>query len=254
MTKLIKKLVGRSKIVCKTGLHIGGSSDSTEIGGLDNPVIRRASDGKPYIPGSSLKGKMRCLLQQVHGQLEFYDAVEEKPAEKIEIEGEPKLKKPTVAMLFGSGVDKSKGEKDRGYASKIIFRDAHLTEASIKKLEASAYTVMPYTELKQENTIDRVTGVTVDGGIRTMERVPAESEFEFEVVINIYEKEHVKPYLELFHMGVRLLEHDYLGGSGSRGYGHIAFKDFNWEVIDMTTIQQQSIPTTWKTQIISKPD
>lgn len=253
MTKLIKKLVGRSKIVCKTGLHIGGSSDSTEIGGLDNPVIRRAGDGQPYIPGSSLKGKMRCLLQQVHGQLEFYDAVEEEPVEKTE--GNPKL---TVAMLFGSGVDKSKGEKDGGYASKIIFRDAHLTKASIKKLEASTYTVMPYTELKQENTIDRVTGVTVDGGIRTMERVPAESEFEFEVVINIYEQEHdeqeyVKSYLRLFHMGLRLLEHDYLGGSGSRGYGHIVFKDFNWEVIDMTIIQQQSIPTTWETQVTSQP-
>ena len=68
MEKLIKKIKITTTIEVKTGLHIGGSSESVEIGGIDNPVIKVATkDSQPYIPGSSIKGKMRCLLEQIRG-------------------------------------------------------------------------------------------------------------------------------------------------------------------------------------------
>lgn len=258
--KLIKKLHCKGIITCLTGLHIGGSSDSTEIGGLDNPVIRRASDGQPYIPGSSLKGKMRSLLQQVYGQWEFYNT------NNAEQQPETAGGEPTVADLFGSAGNKdSKSKKDdqqpistglqsgedAGHASCIIFRDAHLREDSVKQLEASAYTEMPYTEIKQENTIDRHTGVTVTGGIRTMERVPANTTFDFEVVINIYEGQSIEKRLRLFHTGLRLLEADYLGGSGSRGYGQISFNIDTMKIdeMDMETFKKETIPTGWSNKI-----
>jgi CRISPR-associated protein Csm3 len=45
------------KIICNTGLHIGGSKEELEIGGTDAPVIIDPETRIPVIPGSSLKGK-----------------------------------------------------------------------------------------------------------------------------------------------------------------------------------------------------
>lgn len=53
----IYKISGQIKL--ETGLHIGGDEGVIEIGGNDNPIVRDISTGNPYIPGSSLKGKMR---------------------------------------------------------------------------------------------------------------------------------------------------------------------------------------------------
>src|SRR3989338_11494456 len=55
---------------CVSGLRIGGSKDTIEIGGMDNPIIRNPLDKFPYIPGSSIKGKMRSLLEwEIDGKL-----------------------------------------------------------------------------------------------------------------------------------------------------------------------------------------
>ena len=64
--KLIGKLILEGEIVCDTGLHIGAGKGALEIGGADNPVVKDAF-GMPYIPGSSLRGKLRCLLEQASG-------------------------------------------------------------------------------------------------------------------------------------------------------------------------------------------
>ncbi len=68
MERLVKKIRISTTLELLTGLHVGGNSDNVEIGGIDNPVIKVSTkDNQPYIPGSSLKGKMRCLLEQVEG-------------------------------------------------------------------------------------------------------------------------------------------------------------------------------------------
>ena len=64
--KLIGKLILEGDINCQTGLHIGAGKGSLEIGGADNPVVKDAF-GLPYIPGSSLRGKLRSLLEQSSG-------------------------------------------------------------------------------------------------------------------------------------------------------------------------------------------
>ena len=204
MEKLVKKIKIQTSITLVTGLHIGGSSDNVEIGGIDNPVIKLATrDNEPYIPGSSLKGKMRCLLEQVAG------------APKVGMDQE-------VNNLFG--ITESRTLNTDNKPSKLIVRDAILSKESKEALLACDNLDMPYTENKWENVIDRTKGVAEHP--RQSERVPAGAVFNAEFVLNIWDDDKEDELLALFEKGIRLLENDYLGGSGSRGYGQIKFAEF----------------------------
>ena len=201
MKKLVKKIKINTSITLITGLHIGGNSENVEIGGIDNPVIKLASKGDvPYIPGSSLKGKMRCLLEQAAG------------APKVGLDEK-------VNNLFG--ITENKAINTSNQPSKIIVRDAMLSDESKKMLLDCDNLDMPYTENKFENVIDRVKGIAQHP--RQTERVPAGAEFCAEFIINIWDDDDEQEMMALFEKGIRLLENDYLGGSGSRGYGQIKF-------------------------------
>lgn len=212
MAKLTQKLIIKTKMKVETGLHIGGSSESVEIGGIDNSVIRRSIDNTPYIPGSSLKGKIRSLLEQMRGAPEIGYNQE-------------------INDFFGF-TDKKTG------VTKLIVRDAYLTKEDKEKLEKSDYLDMPYTEVKSENRIDRVKGTASDP--RRMERVPAGVKFDVEFVINVWDEDDDGENLKnLLKEGIKALELDYLGGSGSRGYGKVSFewdKIENPEVKDMQNL------------------
>lgn len=196
MKKLIKKIKINTTIELLTGLHIGGSSDNVEIGGIDNPVIKLATkDNQPYIPGSSLKGKMRCLLEQIAGS--------------ANVGGNNKINN-----LFGFS--------QTNQPSKLIVRDAMLTEVSADALRKCENLDMPYTEGKWENVINRVNGTAEQP--RQTERIPAGVSFDVEFVINVWDEDKDgKELVELLEKGINALENDYLGGSGSRGYGQIKF-------------------------------
>lgn len=208
MKQLKKKIRINTILSLVTGLHIGGNSDSVEIGGLDNPVIKLATkEGQPYIPGSSLKGKMRCLLEQIAGSAEVGGNDE-------------------VNRLFGITEKKEKGKVIReGMPSRLIVRDSSLTKESIEFLQKCDSLDMPFTESKYENTIHRLNATA---NPRQMERIPAGVSFDVEFVINVWDNDgDGKELLDLFKNGINALENDYLGGSGSRGYGQIKFE--NWE-------------------------
>lgn len=220
---LIKKYIIKTKLHLETGLHIGSSSDNVEIGGVDNPVIRRTSDNSPYIPGSSLKGKIRSLLEQMNGISEIGEGEEKEFSTKS-----PAAQK--INLVFGFAKDKK--------PSKLIVRDSYLEKDSKTELEDSEYTDMPYTEIKSENRIDRVYGTASDP--RRMERVPAGVKFNVEFIINVWDRdEDGQKSLKLLKEGLKALEFDYLGGSGSRGYGKVKF-DWNmienFETIDMKNL------------------
>lgn len=201
MKQLVKKIKLNTSITLITGLHIGGNSENVEIGGIDNPVIKLASKGDvPYIPGSSLKGKMRCLLEQAAG------------APKVGLDEK-------VNNLFG--ITENKAINTSNQPSKIIVRDAMLSDDSKKMLLDCDNLDMPYTENKFENVIDRVKGIAQHP--RQTERVPAGAKFNAEFVINVWDDDNEQELMALFEKGIRLLENDYLGGSGSRGYGQIKF-------------------------------
>lgn len=199
---LTKKLFIRGTMTCLTGLHIGDSKENVEIGGVDLPVIKDVH-GRPFVAGSSLKGKMRCLLEQSVGSLTVNNP------------------KHRIGKLFGALDSKD------GIASRLIVRDANLTPEWEKKLKDSPFTDMPYIEVKFENTINRISGTAEHP--RQRERVPAGAMFDVEFVINIFVGEGEdgtaieKELLDTFHKGIEILEDDYLGGSGSRGYGKVKF-------------------------------
>jgi len=214
MNKLIKKIKINTELEVITGLHIGDSSDNVEIGGVDNPVVRRTIDNVPYIPGSSLKGKIRSLLEQIAGV--------------SEIGGND-----TINELFGFA------DKDRGKPSKIIVRDAYMNDESVKNLEKSEYTDLPYTEIKNENRIDRIKGTASDP--RRMERIPAGTTFNVEFIINVWNSDtDGQLSLNLVKRGIEALENDYLGGNGSRGYGQVRFGELQQEVIDLTKFLKEA--------------
>lgn len=211
MKQLVKKIKITTTLELVTGLHIGGSSENVEIGGIDNPVIKMATkDNQPYIPGSSIKGKMRCLLEQIYGS--------------AKVGGNEKINN-----LFGFSNDNK--------PSKIIVRDAYMKDASVKELEACDNLDMPYTESKWENVIDRIKGTAEHP--RQTERIPAGVFFDVEFIINVWDDDQEEDLLALLEEGIKGLENDYLGGSGTRGYGQIRFdklsffkadNESNWEM------------------------
>ena len=217
MKQLVKKIKINTTIELLTGLHIGGSSDNVEIGGIDNSVIKIATKhNQPYIPGSSLKGKIRCLLEQINGISEVGGGTKRKNEEgkNVNYKFEDKPKEcQEIINLFGFANDNK--------PSKLIVRDAMLNDASLKKLEECEELDMPYTENKWENRIDRVKGVASDP--RQTERIPAGVSFDVEFVINVWDDDKAEDLVNLLKKGINALENDYLGGSGSGGYVQFKF-------------------------------
>lgn len=199
------QITGTMEVV--TGLHIGGSSAFAAIGAVDSPVIRDTLSGSPMIPGSSLKGKMRTMLSRRRGKMT-------KSPDDDGIE---------ICRVFGS-----KGSRNRlNFADSII-----MNQDELKKMG-----LMSATEVKFENTINRVTAVA---NPRQIERVVRGAKFPLDLVYEItsaYGEEEsqllkeLQEDIQLVSDGLTLLKYDYLGGHGSRGYGKVDVKDMDVKVI-----------------------
>ena len=239
----MKHFFVEGEIECLTGLHIGMGGGSIEIGGIDDPIVRNPLTDFPYVPGSSLKGKMRSLLEK-EKEPDLEKFVRSKLQEKLQAESDndkktqlqKELKKERLAFnrehekigrhecdtsewakdcpvcrLFGST---GKTGNDKNYPARLLVRDGGLTvENSIIK------DGMKVTEAKMEHTLDRVTSAAVP---RTIERVPATVKFNLNLVYRVdekYQKEDLKNIL----FCLKLVEKDGLGGNISRGYGQVKF-------------------------------
>ncbi|MDD5268111.1 MAG: type III-A CRISPR-associated RAMP protein Csm3 [Methylococcales bacterium] len=224
--KISKKIFIRGTLKAITGLHIGGSSVSMSIGGADKIVVRNPLTNEPYIPGSSLRGKMRSLLERVRGVEQASGKGEGGFSFSIADDGKGKAdagKNPEtrLAKLFGIAADDSDKERMRlKQSTRLIVRDALLTPASKEELENAPNTDMPMTEVKTEVNIDRITAAA---NPRQFERVPAGAEFHFEFILTLLEGDEDNIYLELVREGMELVQNDSLGGHGSRGYGQVEF-------------------------------
>lgn len=206
--KLIKKVLYTGTITLKTGLHIGGTNAALNIGGPDKFVVRNPINNIPYIPGSSLKGKLRSLVEIANGETN-----NGKPTNNPESK---------AGALFGVS-----GDSDSSRPSRLIVRDAEL---DVDACDFSN-TDLPYTESKTEVAIDRVTA---KANPRTFERVPAGAKFKLNMVLNIFEGEDEKALKTTLKQAIKLLEDDYLGGHGSRGYGQVKIDLDNPEGTDKT--------------------
>ena len=203
-------------LVLKTGLHIGAGDTEMRIGGTDNPVVKNPLDGQPYIPGSSLKGKIRSLLEW---KLGLVMASNEKPFSfqhlgKVSNREEAE----NFLRLFGGAPDKDM----ENLASKIgptrlAFWDCQLNREWLNTIRQRNLLA---TEAKSENSINRIAGVADNP--RFTERVIAGAEFDFRLSLKVIDSEDLLPLLK---KGLKLLETDSLGGSGSRGYGKVEFRN-----------------------------
>ena len=219
----IQKMTGTLELV--TGLHIGAGNTEMHIGGTDNPVIKNPITHQPYIPGSSLKGKMRSLLEWDFGFVSVTDGgplgfSHLKRLKNNEREGE------ILLSLFG-GAPEGGGEEsaEKIGPSRLLFWDCGVNPAWAAEMSEKNLLL---TETKMENTIDRIKGVAQHP--RNTERVPAGARFDFALTIRIHDGED---HLPLILRGLRLLELTGLGGSGSRGYGKIAFRNLTYKGKDL---------------------
>jgi CRISPR-associated protein Csm3 len=204
----------RAKIKAVTGLHIGGSPAALAIGGVDNPVIRDTLTGRPYIPGSSVRGKMRSLWEKMTGVRQNW-SIGKGVSIHLCDKKEDYVQCP-VCQIYGV-----MGQSESSFPTRLVVRDAFLSVGSEEELRLQAKTDLPYTEVKWEAVIDRVTSAAVP---RQMERVPAGAVFDgFEAVFSVYDQGDLARFVNVFE-AMQLLEDDYLGGQGSRGSGKVRFE------------------------------
>ena len=199
MLKDIYKL--EFKIELLTGLHIGGSSDTFDIGGADSTVIKNPLTNEPYIPGSSIKGKLRSLLTQK------YPCVSD-DNKQIDISD----------LRIKSIFEPTNLETSTINVSRAIFRDSYLTEDSRKELQ-DILGLGSFTEIKAENKINIIKGTAETP--RFIERVPAGATFNVEIILQVYDGDDSEFLKNKIIEALNMLELNYLGGSGTRGYGRV---------------------------------
>jgi len=222
--KLIGKLILEGEMLCESGLHVGAGKGSLEIGGADNPVVKDAQ-GRPYVPGSSLRGRVRSLLEQATGMAVPSELVyiSKRKGQEVRIHQSDRPD-DEICILFGRSpgrMEKAGGGDESG---------VHATPARLSVFDAPliAGSITPQmrenlddelTEVKSENAIDRITS---QANPRTLERVPAGARFKVRMVLDLLcAEDAVLPGLLV--QGLALLQDDALGGGGSRGNGRVSF-------------------------------
>lgn len=194
------QITGEIEVV--TGMHIGGSSAFAAIGAVDSPIMKDVRTNLPMIPGSSLKGKMRSLLAKRYNQ---------------------KLAKPDdddecLLRLFGSA------KKDAVRRSRVLISDMIMNNEEQLREQG----LQSLTEVKFENTINRLTAVATP---RQIERAIRGSLFNLDIMYEVEDESQVVDDFKVLAEGMKLIQYDYLGGNGSRGYGKIAFHQLCADVV-----------------------
>jgi CRISPR-associated protein Csm3 len=223
----IRKITGTLELL--SGLHIGGGNTEMHIGGTDNPVIKNPVTNQPYIPGSSIKGKMRSLLEWRAGVVGITEGRPLGFRHISKLSGDQLTQGKVLLKLFGGAPE---GKPDEALLreigpTRLAFWDCNLDPAWVAKMDKLSLLL---TEQKTENAIDRIAGVAEHP--RNTERVPAGALFEFQLTLKVHGDEDL---LDDLLVGFKLLELTGLGGSGSRGYGKIRFTGLAMSGKDLQT-------------------
>ncbi|WP_456341888.1 type III-A CRISPR-associated RAMP protein Csm3 [Thermovibrio sp.] len=220
------------ELLLKTGLHIGIGRESLKIGGVENQIVRDPLTGMPYIPGSSLKGRLRALLELYFGLFsEKGDVLSYKSLSQLKRKGLEKSKFETglyILKLFGTSADEAgldEEEINEVFPSRLVVPDLFLKEASASELRERVGSLM--AEEKTEVKINRITGTTYSAALNQSERVPAGAVFKFNLRFKTFKDEEAgwedspQLFLNLLATAFYLLELNGLGGRSSRGYGMV---------------------------------
>lgn len=235
--QLLGRVIITAKLVLKSGLRIGAADTGIMVGSI-NAILRDPLTKAPYIPGSSIKGKMRSLLEKAHARPQNYKVQNvfiHTCKTSQEYGGCP------VCPVFGIPADDPALAKfPHGSPTRLVVRDAHLNPDSKNDLETKNLDGI-YSELKTEVAIDRLTSTAVP---RNQERIPAGAYMNFEAVFSLYEQTDAKRFAD-FCQALRLLEQDYLGGSGSRGYGQVEFLEIKLVRAKAKTAETEAAPKSY---------
>lgn len=196
---MFQKIIIRTTIEIRTGLHIGTGGAFSAIGAVDSPVVKDPRTNRPIIPGSSLKGKMRFLLSKSLSNGEDTKSHNSDCKE--------------ILRLFGSSEPIIR-------RSRLQFSDAYIKDWKEDEI---------YTEVKFENTINRGTCIA---NPRQIERVVRGSEFEAIITYDLEDENELLEDMVNLAEAMKLLQLDYLGGHGTRGSGRVSFKEITFEYPD----------------------
>lgn len=231
-------------ISCHSGIFIGGADDTLQIGGIDKSIIRNPLTDEPYIPGSSLKGKLRSITEKIVTDAQNnplranrHGGDRDKKVWRHECDDFDAAKTCPLCRIFGA--TGSGTWENNNYPGALLVRDSPLFNP-----EGLLEDGLHITETKMENAIDRLTSAAHP---RTFERVPAGTEFEFELIYRIETLEpedtskngnlsvdsaRVKEDITNLLTAMDILEKDGIGGNISRGYGRIEFYVQNFQGFD----------------------
>lgn len=215
----------KGTLVLESNLHIGSGNLEMHIGGTDNPIIKHPHTQEPYIPGSSIKGKIRSLLELKTGVAAKSYNNNPNGGGIADINTYVKDKDPQTAAIlkiFGFSANNDvtmKAAKELG-PTRASFADCYLNKEWKRKAVENLW---PLSIEKQETAIDRISGTAKKGSLRQTEMIPAGAMFDFRVTFKIFDSD--KELLALLREGIELMQKDAIGGSGSRGYGRIRIDD-----------------------------
>lgn len=221
--KLIKIAQLKGQIELITGLHIGAGDTEMHIGGTDSPVVKHPQTLQPYIPGSSLKGKIRSLLELYSGLIADTNGkpVSWSTYQNRTMPEDLKSKALEILLLFGGGAQNDTDFEFKDADGRPVYPITRLSFSDCFLSEESRNGII--SEVKSENSIDRSKGTASNP--RFIERVPQGIKFDFALSVKIFENDEKYKLMEFLKKGLCLLELDALGGSGSRGYGRIRFSN-----------------------------
>jgi CRISPR-associated protein Csm3 len=264
---LLGKLTLTSQISAETGLHIGGGGENLDIGGLDKPVIRDPLTKYPYLPGSSIKGKLRSILERLlnkplnrtggsgtwrYESDDLKNGFTEVETDRfIAYEGASTCQ---VSRVFGSTggskfwmpietareeglYEENKNNPTATIQSQNCLKINRGRNAPARLIVRDSHLLTESVEkLKQVDTGLYMTEWKFENGIdrvtaaanpRQLERVPAGAKFKFELVYTVEDAEQAIEDLQNIAIALAILEDDALGGHGSRGYGKVKFQNFD---------------------------
>ena len=217
---------------CLTGLRIGGGPEAMEIGGVENIVIKDPLTRLPYVPGSSLKGAMRAHYELFSTRSIDYEVVKAPQKVRIHMCYDPDCE---ICRVFGRVPKKPRSEEGEGkeergqtpdnldnvlLTTRLKVDDAYPTDETVN----SKWKELPEgVEVKYENVLDRLTSQATPRGV---ERIPRGSEFRIVMSYKIFDEKDVENISVVFQ-SLKLVEDDYLGAYGSRGYGRVRFKNIS---------------------------
>lgn len=200
-------LTGTIELV--SGMRVGGSDDVLQIGGTDLTCIKDPATNKPYVPGSSIKGRMRSCLEKHLGRVSGREPCtcgsDDCP----------------ICRVFGP----HKNTRHALGPTRLIVRDAHLI--------GDGFVI----ENKTESTTRRDTGAAEHP--RTVERVAPGAKFALEVAVQVFDLDRDFLYedlqgqrvtgadalLEIVDHALFLVEQTGLGAGVGKGYGQIKLID-----------------------------